>query len=43
MAQHSDAGAMFTEVIITNYDALEVINQKAFLRSREMDQLSLFN
>ena len=42
MAQHSDAGALFTEVIITNYDALEVMNTKAFLRSREMDQLSLF-
>ena len=42
MAQHTDAGALFTEVIITNYDALEVMNQKAFLRSREMDQLSLF-
>ena len=42
MAQHADPGALFTEVIITNYDALEVMNQKAFLRSREMDQLSLF-
>jgi len=42
MAQHGDPGALFTEVIITNYDALEVMNQKAFLRSREMDQLSLF-
>ena len=42
MAQHTDAGALFTEVIITNYDALEVMNSKAFLRSREMDQLSLF-
>jgi len=42
MAQHADAGALFTEVIITNYDAIEVMNSKAFLRSREMDQLSLF-
>jgi len=42
MAQHTDPGSLFTEVIITNYDALEVMNRKAFLRSREMDQLSLF-
>ena len=42
MAQHANAGSLFTELIITNYDALEVMSQKAFLRSREMDQLSLF-
>jgi DNA adenine methylase len=42
MAQHSDPGSQFTEVIITNYDALEVMSYKAFLRSREMEQLSLF-
>ena len=42
MAQHADPGSVFTEVIITNYDAIEVMNRKAFLRSREMDQLSLF-
>jgi len=42
MAQQTDPGSLFTEVIITNYDALEVMNRKAFLRSREMDQLSLF-
>ena len=42
MAQHADPGSVFTEVIITNYDAVEVMNSKAFLRSREMDQLSLF-
>ena len=42
MAQHNNAGALFTELIITNYDALEVMNGKAFLRAREMDQLSLF-
>jgi hypothetical protein len=43
MAQHADPGSLFTEVIITNYDALEVMNNKAFLRSREMDQLCLFS
>jgi hypothetical protein len=42
MAQHADPGSVFTEVIITNYDALEVMSHKAFLRSREMEQLSLF-
>jgi DNA adenine methylase len=42
MAQHADPGSLFTEVIITNYDALEVMHSKAFARSREMDQLSLF-
>ena len=43
MAQQANAGSLFTEVIITNYDALKVMNSKAFLRSREMDQLSLFS
>ena len=42
MAQHANAGSLFAEAIITNYDALEVMQSKAFLRSREMDQLSLF-
>lgn len=42
MAQHADPGSQFTEVIITNYDALEVMRRKAFLRSQKMDQLSLF-
>jgi DNA adenine methylase len=43
MAQHADPGSLFTEVIITNYDVIEVMNRKAFLRSREMDQLSMFD
>jgi len=43
MAQQADPGSLFTEVIITNYDAIEVMNSKAFLRSREMEQLSLFD
>ena len=43
MAQSADPGSVFTEVIITNYDALEVMSNKAFLRSQEMDQLSLFD
>ncbi len=42
MAQQANPGSLFTEVIITNYDAMEVMNSKAFLRSRGMDQLSLF-
>jgi len=42
MAQHANAGSLFTELIITNYDALEIMDSKAFLRSREMDQLSMF-
>jgi DNA adenine methylase len=42
MTQQFAPGGQFTELIITNYDALEVMNHKAFLRSQKMDQLSLF-
>lgn len=43
MQQATNPGAQFIEAIITNYDAKKVMDEKAFCRTRQTAQLTLFD